>query len=163
VAPNDSFNISLGSDPALRVTYPPVRTLSHTTPQSTFLSRKEDANRNISTYSQRITVRNPGVTCTSALHVFDHVPVSTDTVVNAKVLAPSGLGPAILPASEGTSKTNSKIREWVHVRHGVKARWAPLDMGGEGTVEWICDLGVAQEIELELSWEVSAPVGQTWC
>ncbi|KAG8744404.1 hypothetical protein FRC10_010182 [Ceratobasidium sp. 414] len=162
VAPNDSFKISLGSDPALRVTYPPVRTLNHTTPQSTFLSRKEDANRNIATYSQRITIRNPSSTIAPGLHVYDHVPVSTDTVITVKVLLPSGLGPVVLPANEGTGKRNSKSRDWVQIRQGLKARWAPLDMGGEGTVEWLCDLGVAEEIELELSWEVSAPVGEIW-
>ncbi|KAG8699008.1 hypothetical protein FRC08_005554 [Ceratobasidium sp. 394] len=162
VAPNDSFKISLGSDPALRVTYPPVRTLNHTTPQSTFLSRKEDANRRIATYSQRITIRNPSSTIAPGLHVYDHVPVSTDTVINVKVLLPSGLGPVVLPANETSSKQNSKSRDWVQVRQGLKARWAPLDVGGEGTVEWVCDLGVAEEIELELSWEVSAPVGEVW-
>ncbi|KAG8681285.1 hypothetical protein FRC09_017591 [Ceratobasidium sp. 395] len=162
VAPNDLFNISLGSDPALRVTYPPVRTLNHTTPQSTFLSRKEDANRNILTYSQRITIRNPSSTVSPGLHVYDHVPVSTDTVISVKVLSPAGLGPVILPPNETTSRRNSKARDWVQIRQGVKARWAPLDMGGEGTVEWICDLGVAAEIELELSWEVSSPVGERW-
>ncbi|KAG8707166.1 hypothetical protein FRC08_000670 [Ceratobasidium sp. 394] len=162
VAPNDSFKISLGSDPALRVTYPPVRTLNHTTPQSTFLSRKEDANRRIATYSQRITIRNPSSTIAPGLHVYDHIPVSTDTVINVKVLLPSGLGPVVLPANETSSKRNSKSRDWVQIRQGLKARWAPLDVGGEGTVEWVCDLGVAEEIGLELSWEVSAPVGEVW-
>ncbi|KAG9125822.1 hypothetical protein FRC07_006050 [Ceratobasidium sp. 392] len=162
VTPGDLFELSLGSDPALRVTYPPVRTLNHTTPQSTFLSRKDDANRNIATYSQRITMRNPSSAVAPGLHVYDHIPVSTDTVINVKVLSPAGLGPVVLPASETIGKINSKSRDWVHVRQGVKARWAPLDVGGEGTVEWVCDLGVAEEIELELSWEVSAPVGERW-
>jgi hypothetical protein len=35
-------------------------------------------------------------------------------------------------------------------------------MGGEGTVEWRCEIGASEEIELELAWEVSAPVGQNW-
>lgn len=44
----------------------------------------------------------------------------------------------------------------------MRARWAPLAVGGDGTVEWSCDIGPSEEVELELSWEVSAPVGQRW-
>ncbi|QRV91001.1 hypothetical protein RhiJN_19019 [Ceratobasidium sp. AG-Ba] len=163
VVPGGSFKISLGSDPNLRVTYPSVRTLNHTTPQPTFLSRnKEDANKNITTYSQRITIRDPGSSAASQLHIFDQVPVSTDTIITVKVLVPPGLGPAVLPANDTTGKSNGKTRDWVQVRKGVKARWAPLEVGGEGVVEWVCDAGISEDTELELSWEVSAPVNERW-
>lgn len=96
------------------------------------------------------------------LRVIDHVPTSTDTVVKVNMLAPIGLGPAVLPASEVSEDKSNKEREWVQVQRGVKARWAPMDVGGEGTVEWACDLDASNEIELELSWEVSVPDGQKW-
>ena len=160
--PNDSFEISLGADAALRATYPPMRTLNSSTQSSGFVFRNKDTKRNVTTYSQRITVRNSRSTSVLGLRVIDHVPTSTDEVVKVNVLAPSGLGPAVLPASEVPEDASTKEREWARAQKRGKARWAPLDMGGEGTVEWSCDMKACEEIELELSWEVSVPVGQKW-
>lgn len=164
VQPSDSFKISLGADAALRVTYPPARTLNHATPQPGFSlrNRNKEVRRNIVTHSQRITIRNSRQTTVRGLRVLDHLPVSTDTVVKVNMLAPAGLGPTVLPPGEGSNEDLSKDREWVQLRKGLKARWAPMDEGGEGTVEWTCDLGANGEVELELSWDVSAPLGQKW-
>lgn len=162
VMPNDSFEIALGTDAALRVTYPSIRTLNSFTPQSAFAFLNKSTKQNITTYSQRIAIRNSRATSISGLRVIDHVPTSTDTVVKVNMLAPVGLGPAVLPASEVPEDKSNKEREWIQVQRGVKARWAPMDVGGEGTVEWACDLDASNEIELELSWEVSVPVGQKW-
>ncbi|KAF8609754.1 hypothetical protein BDV93DRAFT_465221 [Ceratobasidium sp. AG-I] len=162
VMPNDSFEISLGADAALRVTYPAMRTLNSSTQPSVFTFRNKATKQNITTYSQRITIRNSRSTSVPALRVIDHVPISTDEVVKVNVLAPAGLGPAVLPVSEVPEEASIKEREWTRAQKRVKARWAPLDVGGEGTVEWSCDMKAGEEIELELSWEVSVPVGQKW-
>jgi hypothetical protein len=161
VAPNDTFKTSLGTDSALRVTYPSARTLNRTTTQSSFAFLAKDARQSVAAHSQRITLRNSRPASVSALRVIDHVPVSTDATIKVNVLSPNGLGPiggVALPGNEPLDKD----RPWTNVQKGVKARWANLDVGGEGAVEWVCDIQPNEEVELELSWEVSAPVGQTW-
>jgi hypothetical protein len=119
----------------------------------------------IAAHSQRIIVRNSRLTPVSTLRVLDHVPVSTDALINVNVLAPIGLSAAeelAAPANETTSLGKRKVRPWTDVRKGVKARWADLNVGGEGTVEWTCDIGPSEEVELELGWEVRAPAEQKW-
>jgi len=161
VAPSDTFKTSLGTDSALRVTYPSARTQNRTTTQSNFAFLAKDTRQSVATHSQRITLRNSRPASVSALRVIDHVPVSTDANIKVNVLSPNGLGPiggVSLPGNEPLSKD----RAWTSVQKGVKAHWANLDVGGEGAVEWACEIQPNEEIELELSWEVSAPVGQTW-
>lgn len=160
--PNDSFEIPLGTDPALRVTYPPMRTLNSSTSQSGFTFHNKNSKQDISTYSQRISIRNSRSTSVPGLRVIDHVPTSTDAVVKVNMLAPTGLGPAVLPANNTPEDKSVKEREWVRTQKRVKARWAPLDVGGEGTIEWSCDIKAGEELGLELSWEVSVPSGQSW-
>ncbi|KAG8741042.1 hypothetical protein FRC10_003426 [Ceratobasidium sp. 414] len=160
VAPNDSFKTSLGTDSALRVTYPPVRTLNRTTNQSSFFSSK-DSKQAVAAHSQRITVRNSRSSTVSALRILDHVPFSTDARITVNMLSPDGLGP-VVDEGEAPDVSKNKDRPWANIQKGVKARWADLDVGGEGTVEWVCEMQPNAELELELSWEVSAPAGQKW-
>ncbi|KAG8686410.1 hypothetical protein FRC09_014149 [Ceratobasidium sp. 395] len=160
VAPNDSFKTSLGTDSALRVTYPSVRTLNRTTNLSSFFANK-DSRQSVAANSQRITVRNSRQGTVPSLRVFDHVPVSTDAKIKVDVLSPIGLGP-VVEGSETSDGSKNKNRPWANIRKGLKARWANLDVGGEGTVEWECEIQPNEELELELSWEVSAPTGQKW-
>ncbi|KAG8765942.1 hypothetical protein FRC12_007190 [Ceratobasidium sp. 428] len=160
VAPNDSFKTSLGTDSALRVTYPSVRTLNRTTNLSSFFASK-DSRLSVAANSQRITVRNSRQSTVSSLRIFDHVPVSTDAKIKVDVLSPTGLGP-VVEEGESLDSSKNKDRAWTNVQKGVKVRWANLDVGGEGTVEWACEIQPNEELELELLWEVSAPVGQKW-
>ncbi|KAG8714907.1 hypothetical protein FRC08_011265 [Ceratobasidium sp. 394] len=164
VAPNDSFKTSLGVDSALRVSYPLVRTLKRTTNRSGFFLGGNPA-QSVTAHSQRITIRNSRLTPVSALHIFDHVPVSTDARIKIDVLSPNSLGPITSVGSSANAdagENKHKDRPWTSVQKGVKARWANLDVGGEGTVEWECEVQPNQELELELAWEVSAPVGRRW-
>ncbi|KAG9079564.1 hypothetical protein FS749_008416 [Ceratobasidium sp. UAMH 11750] len=160
VTPNDSFKTSLGTDSALRVTYPPVHTLNRTINQSSFFSGK-DSKQSVVTHSQRINVRNSRPSTVSALRILDHVPVSTDARIKVNVLSPGGLGPAVEESGVPDANKN-KDRPWMNVQKGVKARWANLDVGGEGTLEWACEMQPNEELKLELTWEVSAPAGQKW-
>jgi len=165
VAPNDSFKASLGTDPALRVSYPSVRTLKRTTTQSGFAFLAKDSRQSIAAHSQRITIRSSRPSSVSALRVLDHVPVSTESRLKVNVLSPNGLGPVVdvsSPGNEPPESGKNKERPWVNVRKGVKAHWAALDIGGEGTIEWLCELAPTEEVELELSWEIGAPVGENW-
>ncbi|KDN42480.1 hypothetical protein RSAG8_06797, partial [Rhizoctonia solani AG-8 WAC10335] len=159
VSPNESFKTPLGVDSALRVTYPTSKTLNRTMAQSGFLfmAREEQS---VSAQSQRITIRNTRPTSVS-VRVLDHVPVSTDARINVNVLSPNGLDAAAAP-SDGSEEGNRKENLWKEVQRGVKARWASLEAGGEGTVEWNCDIAPSHEVGLELTWEISAPAGQKW-
>ncbi|CAE6497977.1 unnamed protein product [Rhizoctonia solani] len=156
VSPNESFKTSLGVDSALRVTYPAAKTLNRTAAQSGFLFKSKEE-QSVSAQSQRITIRNTRPASVS-VHVLDHVPVSTDVRLKVNIFSPNGLDAAPGESNEEGRKEYS----WKGVQDGVKARWAPLEAGGEGTVEWSCDIAPSDEAELELAWEVSAPVGQKW-
>ncbi|KAH7327615.1 hypothetical protein B0J17DRAFT_722614 [Rhizoctonia solani] len=138
VSPNESFKTSLGVDSALRVTYPAARTLNRTTAQSgfSFMAKEKQS-------------------------VSAHLNESRFV----HILSPNGLDSAVAPTSpstEGADEGKRKEQPWKDLQKGVKARWAPLEAGGEGTVEWSCDIAPSDEAELELSWEVSAPAGQRW-
>ncbi|KAG8736354.1 hypothetical protein FRC11_002699 [Ceratobasidium sp. 423] len=158
VSPNESFKTSLGVDSALRVTYPGAKTLNRTAAQSGFLFMSKEE-QSVSAQSQRITIRNTRPASVS-VRVLDHVPVSTDTRLKVNVLSPNGLIAAAL--NESNEESTRKEYLWKDVQKGVKARWAPLQAGGEGTVEWSCDIAPSDEAELELAWEVSTPVGRKW-
>ncbi|CAE6502255.1 unnamed protein product [Rhizoctonia solani] len=163
VSPNESFKTSLGVDSALRVTYPAAKTLNRTAAQSGFSFMAKEK-QTVSAQSQRITIRNTRPASVS-VRVLDHVPVSTDARLKVNILSPSGLDTAVAPvspSSEGTDEGKRKEQPWKDLQKGIKARWAPLEAGGEGTVEWSCDIAPSDETELELSWEVSAPAGQRW-
>jgi hypothetical protein len=161
VSPNDSFKTSLGVDSALRVTYPAAKTLNRTATQSNFLLLAKEK-QTVSAQSQRITIRNSRLSSVSALRVWDHVPVSTDARIKVHVIAPSVLDSPSSSGNENVDEGKGKEQPWINVQKGVQARWAPLDVGGEGTVEWRCEIGPLEETELELAWEVVAPAGQRW-
>ena len=82
VSPNEFFNCSLGVDPAVHVTYHPCRkTVSH---QGGGLLSKTKTE--ISTFSQRISIKNTRPSPLEYLIVQDQVPVSEDEHVKVKVL-----------------------------------------------------------------------------
>ncbi|KDN34323.1 hypothetical protein RSAG8_12588, partial [Rhizoctonia solani AG-8 WAC10335] len=158
VSPNESFKTSLGADSALRVTYPSAKTLNRKTVQSGFLFMAKEQ-QSVSAQSQRITIRNTRPASVS-VRVLDHVPVSTDAGLKVNVLSPSGL--ETTAPNENGDEGKRKENPWKDIQRGVKARWAALAAGGEGTVEWACDIAPSDEAELELSWEVAAPAGREW-
>ncbi|KAG9049796.1 hypothetical protein FS837_009096 [Tulasnella sp. UAMH 9824] len=154
VSPNESFSTSLGVDPAIRITYHPPQKKSRNATGG-LLSTKID----VTSYVQRITVKNTRATAAAPLFIKDQIPVSEDS--DFKVLL--------------TEPRLSKERPEVPVASGVKAHWAPRDPdredddkaanGGteeEGIIEWICDIPAGKTQELSLAWEVSGPAGKNW-
>ncbi|CUA72982.1 Protein F37C4,5 [Caenorhabditis elegans] [Rhizoctonia solani] len=159
VSPNESFKTSLGVDSSLRVTYPAAKILNRKTAQSGFLFMAKEE-QSVSAQSQRITIRNTRL-ASITVRVLDHVPVSTDAGLKVNLLSPNGLE-ASATTNESTTEGKQKENPWKDVQKGVKARWAPLEAGGEGTVEWSCTIAPSDEVELDLSWEISAPGGKKW-
>ncbi|CAE6447305.1 unnamed protein product [Rhizoctonia solani] len=144
VSPNESFKTSLGVDSSLRVTYPAAKILNRKTAQSCFLFMAKEEQL-VSAQSQRITIRN---TCLASItvRVLDHVPVSTDAGLKVNLLSPNGLE-ATASSNENTTEGKQKENPWKDVQKGVKARWAPLEAGGEGTVEWSCSIAPSDEVQ----------------
>ncbi|KAG8918273.1 hypothetical protein FRC00_012648, partial [Tulasnella sp. 408] len=154
VSPNESFSTSLGVDPAIRITYHPQQKKSRNATGG-LLSNKVD----VTSYVQRITVKNTRATAAAPLFIKDQIPVSEDS--DFKVLL--------------TEPRLSKERPEVPVASGVKAHWAPRDSDREdddkaanagteeeGIIEWICDIPAGKTQELSLAWEVSGPAGKNW-
>lgn len=164
VPSSESFKVPLGTDSAMRVTYAPVRAYKRTTTPSGFAfpGRQKEPRQNIMAYSQRITIRNSRTAAVPAVRVLDHVPVSNDSKVKVNVVAPRGLKNETVSKEDVGEKRSSQLLSWVELRKGVQARWAPADVGGEGAIEWTCAIDAGREVELELGWEVSAPVGTNW-
>ncbi|KAF8751451.1 hypothetical protein RHS01_08408 [Rhizoctonia solani] len=151
VSPNESFKTSLGVDSSLRVTYPAAKTLNRTATQSGFFIHSQRETIGLA-QSQRITIRNSRQASVS-VRVLDHVPVSTDTRIKVNILSPEGLDVSAAPTSptsEGVDEGKRKEGPWKNAQKGVKARWAALEAGGEGTVEWSCDIAPSTRWSLNL-------------
>ncbi|CAA7265472.1 unnamed protein product [Cyclocybe aegerita] len=175
VSPDESFDLPLGLDPSIRMTYHP---LSKKTSQSGFYNKST-----VYTYSQRITVHNTkssppgGGTDALKIKVIDQVPVSQDSTINVKLVQPS----LVLPNAESTGTVSSaagpgekaKLPPPVKVSSGVVATWDGADevslgqgqedvdveaLGREGRLCWICSIAPQGKVDLVLQWEVSAPL-----
>ncbi|CAE6432532.1 unnamed protein product, partial [Rhizoctonia solani] len=152
VPPNDSFQLPLGIDPALRVTYAPVRTHKRLDTQPGFTSQgyQKQPRQETTEHSQFITIRNARPMAVLALYILDHVPVSNDSTIKVNVTSPPGLRESNRPVEGGTKEQRHET--WVRPQWGVRARWAPPGIG-EGAIEWVCAIGAGEEIELKLGWE----------
>ncbi|CAE6494150.1 unnamed protein product [Rhizoctonia solani] len=162
VPPSDSFHLSLGTDPTLRVAYAPVRTHKRARSQTGFAfpGRPKQPKQEATKYSQLILIRNTRPTAVPTLHILDHVPVSNDSTIKVNVTSPQGLRENNRPTEDDTDEKQHDA--WVHPQKGVKARWAPPNIGGEGAIEWVCAINAGEEIELKLGWEINAPEGTKW-
>ncbi|KAG8949598.1 hypothetical protein FRC00_008062 [Tulasnella sp. 408] len=165
VSPQESFSTSLGVDPSVKVTYHPLQKKTKTS-AGNLLSSKTD----ITSFTQRITIKNTRSTAASPVFIKDQIPVSEDSDFKVTLTEPREMGPA-------------KERREVSVLPGaVKARWAfhgdnseeqssgskilgSFGKGGveeEGAIEFVCDIGVGKTIDVTVAYEVSGPAGQQW-
>ena len=170
VSPNEFFNCSLGVDPAVRVTYHPRRkTVSHQ--GGSLLSRMK---AEVSTFSQRISIKNTRPGPLEYLIVQDQVPISEDERIKVKVLNPNEEALGLINGENSATSKNSSATgaTVVHISPGVIARWTqknteddPLSEGdgpkGDGVMEWICTK-MKDNLDLELVYEVSGPAALRW-
>ena len=139
----DSFSLSLGIDPDLRVTYPRPEVRRSTTG---FLSKEDGA-----VYARTITLVNTRSTGGSAtIYVLDQVPVSEDEKLRVDVLAPRGI------SASGPVSTGVPTREGPENKDWGKAV-ASMKKGGE--VGWEVTLKAGKGVRLGLEYEVAAPAG----
>lgn len=106
IPPSDSFHLSLGTDPTLRVAYAPVRTHKRTQSQPGFAfpGRPKQPKQEITKYSQLITIRNARPMVVPTLHILDHVPVSNDSTVKVNITSPQGLRENNRPTEDDTNE-----------------------------------------------------------
>lgn len=138
----DTFTLSLGVDPTIRVTYshPEVRR------STTGMFAKE----NSTTYKRAITIANTRTTGEPAiLTLRDQIPMSEDEKLRVDVLQPRGLD------AKGVDIANDLPR-------GVKPDWgmAKAFLRKEGQVHWEVRLTAGAAVKLTLEYDVALPVGE---
>ncbi|KAF4607892.1 hypothetical protein EYR40_000228 [Pleurotus pulmonarius] len=176
VAPQGSFDCSLGIDPSIQVTYHP---LIKNASRSGFYTKSSKHS-----YNQRVTVVNTKTQPVGNLKVLDRIPISEDSQITVKLLSPSlslpsisaAVGTISLPSiSEDTASTKTKddaerpLMPPVKVSSGVAAQWDGADdpqgditaLGKDGKLNWLCSIPPQGTVNLSLQWEVLAPASIT--
>jgi len=175
VSPDEGFDCPLGIDPTIRVTYHPC--IKKAT-QSGFYNISF-----VQSYTQRITVHNTkasasGISAdTLKIKIIDQVPVSEDSTINVKLVQP----PLVLPGADGKGTINSTtgagengLPAPVKISSGVTATWDGADevslgsvgqnevdidsLGREGRFCWICSVPPQAKVNVNLQYEISAPI-----
>ncbi|CAK7210891.1 hypothetical protein SCUCBS95973_000943 [Sporothrix curviconia] len=158
----DTFPLSLGVDPAIRVAYPKADVKRATTG----LFSKEDSNA----YKRSVTISNTRASAGKpvTLLVLDQVPVSEDEKLRVELLQPRGVsvggasvaaGVGVVTAASGrpaiTATASSSgaggARDW-------GSATATLKKAGE--VVWDVRLNAGRTVKLDLEYDVSAPTGE---
>lgn len=156
----DSFTMSLGVDPTIRVSYPK--------PDVKRSSSGVFSKENSTAYRRSVAITNTrgasssSSTSTSSspngggakpvrLVVLDQVPVSEDDKLRVEIAHPSGLVEGRAGVSTGVVREGSGgAKDW------GKAV-ATLKKGGE--VSWDVELNAGKSVKLDLEYEVSLPAG----
>ncbi|OAA33583.1 hypothetical protein AAL_01048 [Moelleriella libera RCEF 2490] len=141
----ETLSLSLGIDPAIKVTYPkPVIQRA-----TAGLFSKE----NTAVFTRSITLHNTRASAEKAISllVLDQVPVSQDERLKVEVLTPQGmsLGGADVKAG-GPGLDTKDGQDW----GGAKAR---LNKGGE--VNWRVSLNPGKAVRLALEYGIAFPMG----
>ena len=138
-APDNSFNLSLGVDPSIVVTYakPTVRRAT-----SGFFAKEDSA-----VFSRVCWIKNTKST-TVSISVHDQVPVSEDERLRINILEPKGL------EWEGDQKK-------LEVPKG-NGQWytGTVSLGKNREVKWDITLQKGKEVKLVLEYEARIPCGQ---
>jgi hypothetical protein len=176
VSPQETFSCSLGVDSSVKITYHPERKVVRTS-GSGFMSR--GTKNEVTSVSQRISVKNKRRGKIPRLVIKDQVPLSEDARIKVtvqqppeKVLGSSGSASSQLQGRDGNgSSTDATRRQSLvgEVQKGLIARWAQKkeENGGsggpkgDGVIEWVCT-DLEDSLDVELAYEVSAPHDLRW-
>ncbi|KUI57488.1 Protein F37C4.5 [Cytospora mali] len=145
----DSFTMSLGVDPAIKVVYPKPEVKRGTSGVFT----KE----NSMAYTRSVTITNTRGSSSSAggkavrLLVLDQVPVSEDEKLRVEIVQPRGLVED--EAGVGTGVQDGSAKDGKDWGKAV----ATLKKGGE--VNWDVELNAGKSVRLGLEYDVYLPVG----
>ncbi|KAH6856889.1 hypothetical protein B0I37DRAFT_396357 [Chaetomium sp. MPI-CAGE-AT-0009] len=142
----DSFNVPLGVDPAIRVSYPKPEVARSTT--GVFSKGENSAyTRSITLVNTRASAGKP-VTMT----VLDQVPVSEDEKIRVDVLHPAGLSSGGRLVATGVPGREGKDeQDWGK---------ATASLRKAGEVQWEVSLNAGRSVKLLLQYEVAFPTGE---
>ncbi|KAK2750619.1 hypothetical protein FQN57_002690 [Myotisia sp. PD_48] len=142
--PNATFNLNLGVDPGLQVTYakPKVRRAT------TGFFNKEDC----AIFTRVCRINNTKTTAVK-ITVFDQIPVSEDERLRIRMIEPKGV------EKEGDV---SSISASVCSNPKQKKTWGKgtVSIAKEGEVKWVINLAAGTGIKLVLEYEAKIPSGQ---
>ncbi|BCR92238.1 DUF4139 domain-containing protein [Aspergillus chevalieri] len=135
-APNDFFDISLGVDPSILVTYakPTVRRET----SGSFFGKEDTA-----IFRRSCWVKNTKTTPANII-VLDQVPMSNDEKLQMNISEPKGL------AREG-----DKVAIAVEETKGKGDAF----LGKDGEIKWVMQLEPGKDVRLVLEYEMKAPRG----
>ncbi|KAI3392072.1 hypothetical protein diail_6301 [Diaporthe ilicicola] len=145
----DSFTMSLGVDPAIKVVYPKPDVKRSTSGVFT----KE----NSTAYARSIAITNTrGASSAGAktvrLVVLDQVPVSEDDKLRVEILQPRGLAEGGGGVSTGTQGGSAKDgKDWGKAVATLKK---------SGEVNWNVEINAGKTVKLNLEYDVSLPAGE---
>ena len=113
----------------------------------------------VENFGQRISIKNNRSLNASPVYVKDHIPTSEDSDIKVILTEPKEIGipneRRVVPASE-----RAKARWAFHGQEDEDAQ--DTGVPEEGTIEWICDVGAGETVNLTLSYAVSAPADSPW-
>ncbi|RDB15252.1 Protein F37C4.5 [Hypsizygus marmoreus] len=152
VSPDETFDCSLGLDPAIRVTYHP-RTKKQT--KNGFYIKSTTQ-----LFTQPITVFNNKETAVQGVKIIEQVPVSEDVSIQVKLINPPLHSPKVLARLFETCSNPLVIEK------GVVAYWEEdntrgAEDGGQlawnGKFCWVCTIPAQGKVDFLFQWEVAAP------
>lgn len=171
-------DLPLGVDPSVRITYHPQSKVSSTTGGGLVSSAKTS----VTTFKQRITIKNTRAASIGRLIVRGRVPISEDSRIRVSLLQPpeSALGPVArgfsdskatssLVGSGSSGKGSAGQTMWATIGTNALARWVQKDEEGEGSggpkgdgaIEWIAT-DLRETLDLNLAYEIATPVDVHW-
>ncbi|KAG8819556.1 hypothetical protein FRC19_009694 [Serendipita sp. 401] len=169
VSPNETFQISFGVDSQVKVTYHP-RTKKARTEGGLLTARTL-----VTRYSQKITIRNARSTEIKRLLIRDRIPVASDQQIKIALIEPAGLEFAGRTNNVPAGKENTlNTPKQIQLANGLMVHWKPneddpnqasmtaAEAAKQGMVEWVCEMGAGQRMDVMLSWEVTVPAGLEW-
>ena len=176
IAPGDTFDCTLGADPATRIRY--ARTSRRVDDAATAAARARTSAFSeqwaSTAYKSVTTITNSHPFALRALILRDAVPMSEDELrVNVVLRRPAALadleqGEELEVGADGEGVEGAEEGEVRPERSSAKrkVRWGKLveGKGGRkaGLFEWVVDVGAGEQITIETEWDVKAPVSLSW-
>ncbi|KAG6850332.1 hypothetical protein H0H93_014605 [Arthromyces matolae] len=166
-SPDESFELGLGVDTSVRITYHPRSNKTQTIPPYSYRTPTTQ------TCEQRISVRN-NKPIPIEIKVIDQIPISSETGINVKILKPLLTPPSATTAAKrptsNAGPSQKSVAEAVKVADGVVARWEGPEnqgadqegLGKDGKVSWLCSLAPQAQANLVLRWEITSADGRHW-
>lgn len=156
----EPVNISLGTDPAITVSYPKPEV---TRSQSGLLSLAKEHRVTCTRTITLVNARSAAGAKPVQVQVLDHIPVSEDKRLRIDILQPKGL---IMAEGDGAGDSSSGVNT------GIAAKASQGGKGGKdwgkatalskknGEVTWEVTLNAGRGVKLDLEYDCAFPAGE---